>query len=232
VFARKLFGKPVKAMKVYCRTPDAVSACSKELRKLEGGKDCLEDDVRFSMQYLLDNNVAPCGWHEIETVEENGIVDVQADKVYAARSPPKLLEGTSAAKLRILGFSMICYSKEGSPKPDRNPVSIISVATNNGEEKQFVANKDRNDKPVLEAFVSYARKFDPDIIVGNGLNTRDWPYLLERCTKLGLHLFVDRTKSEPHTSSYGHVSVTGRINQMNSLRSRSKLWPIWPTIWA
>jgi DNA polymerase I len=35
---------------------------------------------------------------------------------------------------------------------------------------------------------------------------------VERCKQLGLHLYVDRTKTEPHTSVYGHVSITGRAN--------------------
>ena len=48
--------------------------------------------------------------------------------------------------LRILGFSMICYSREGSPKPDRNPVLIISTSASNGETKQFIVNDDKNDQ--------------------------------------------------------------------------------------
>jgi DNA polymerase I len=208
----KLFGKPVKAVKVYCRVPDAVSRCAKELREFEGVKDCLEDDIRFSMQYLIDNNVVPCGWHEVDAVEKKEIPDVKADKIYVAKSPPRLVERPPARDLRILGFSAICYSKEGSPKADRNPVVMISVSTSSGEEKQFLTDDDRNDKPVLEAFVDYVHTFDPDIIVGYGSNQQDWPYLLDRSKKHGLHLYIDRTKTEPHTSSYGHVSVTGRAS--------------------
>jgi DNA polymerase I len=89
---------------------------------------------------------------------------------------------------------------------------MISAATNSGEEKQFLANKDNNDKPVLEAFINYVRKCDPDIIVGYGVNGQDWPYLNERCKKLGLRFYVDRAGTEPHTSVYGHISITGKIN--------------------
>ncbi len=95
-------------------------------------------------------------------------------KVYAANSPPIHLENVSVPPLRVLGFSTICYSREGSPKPDRNPLLVISTATNNGEEKQFIANDDKNDKPVIEAFIAYICKFDPDIIASYGANTVDW----------------------------------------------------------
>jgi DNA polymerase I len=163
------------------------------------------------MRYLIDNNVVPCGWHEIEATEETNTRGVRVDKVYTAKTHPKLLEKAEAPQLKILGFSAIYYSREGSPKPDRNPVIIISVATNRGEEKQFLSD-DKNDKPVLEAFINYVRRLDPDIIVGYGVNGQDWPYFNERCKKLGLRLHVDRAGTEPHTSVYGHVSITGRTN--------------------
>lgn len=211
VVERKFFGKPVKAVKVYCRDPDFVSKYARAFRNFEGIKSCLEDDIRYSMRYLIDNNVVPCGWHEIEVTEEANTLDVQVDKVYTAKSLPNFIEKTEAPQLRILGFSTIYYSKEGSPKPDRNPVVIISVATNKGEEKQFLA-EGQNDKPLLEAFVNYVRNFDPDLIIGYGVNRQDWPYLNERCKKLGLKLSVDRAGTEPHRSVYGHVSITGRAN--------------------
>lgn len=212
IFERKFFGKPVKTLKVYCRNPDVVAKYAKAFRRLEGVKDCLEDDIRYSMRYLIDNNVVPCEWHETEVAEEKNTLNAKADNIYVAKSHPKPIEKTEIPKLKILGFSTICYSREGSPKPDRNPVIIISTATSNGEEKQFMANEDKDDKPLLETFIDYVQKFDPDIIVGYGLNSQEWPYLNERCKKIGLRLHVDRVKSEPHTSTYGHVSVTGRAN--------------------
>jgi DNA polymerase I len=164
------------------------------------------------MRYLIDNNVVPCGWHKIEVTEEPKTLNVKVDKVYAAYSSPQYIEETEVPNLRILGFSTICYSREGSPKPDRNPVIIISTVTNNGEEKQFVAAEDRDDKPLLESFISYTKNFDPDIIVGYGINSQDWQYLKDRCRKLGLKLNVDRAGTEPHRSIYGHMSITGRAN--------------------
>jgi len=211
VVERKFFGKSVKAVKVHCRDPDVMSKYARALRKFEGVKDCLEDDIRYSMRYLIDNNVVPCGWHEIEVNEEANTIGVQVDKIYTAESPPKFIEKAEVPQLRILGFSTIRYSKEGSPKPGRNPVVIISVATNTGEEKQFLA-EDQNDKPVLEAFINYVDSFDPDLIVGYGVNRQDWSYLKKRCKKLGLTLSVDRAGTGPHRSVYGHVSITGRAN--------------------
>jgi len=209
---RRFFGKPVKALKVYCKDPDLVAKYAKAFRKLDGVKECLEDDIRYSMRYMIDNGVVPCGWHEVDVVEEKRMPNIQVDHVYVAGSRPRFVERTDAPKLRVLGFSMVCYSREGAPKPDRNPVVIISTATDGGEEKQFLAGEDKEDKPVLEAFMDYVRSFDPDVIVGFGVNRQGWSYLNERCKRLGLRFSIDRAGMEPHTSVYGHVSITGRAN--------------------
>ena len=212
VVNKKFFGKPVKALKVYCRDPEVMAKYAKALKKIDGVKECFEDDIRYSMRYLIDNGVVPCGWHEVEVAEELKNAGLQVDHIYVAASSPKFVEREEVPNLRVLGFSTICYSREGAPKPDRNPVVIISAATNKGEEKQFIAGEDKDDKPVLGAFMDYVRSFDPDIIVGYGVNRQDWVYLNERCKRLGLRLSIDRAKTEPHTSVYGHVSITGRAN--------------------
>jgi DNA polymerase I len=209
---QKLFGKPVNTVKVYFKKPDEVSKLSKALRTLEGVKDCLEDDIRPSMQYLIDNNMVPCGWHEIEAAEEKNTESVRVDKVCWAESPPKPLDIPEVPPLRIFNFWTTCYSREGSPKPDRNPVIIISTMTSDDEEKQFIAIEDRNDKIPIQEFLNYVKKFDPDVIVSYGANTLDWMYLRERCKRFGFRLDIDRMCTEPRTSVYGHVSLAGIAN--------------------
>ena len=208
---RKFFGRPVKAIKVICQDPNFTEKYSKGLKKIKGVKKCLEHDIRYSMRYLIDNDVTPCGWHEVEVEETENELGVQVDGVYLAKSFPQSVKKTEVPQLRILGFSTICYSPEGAPKPEKNPVAIISVATNAGDERQFVA-KDSDDKPIIASFIEYVQNFDPDIIVGYGTNTQDWPYLLVRSRKLGFNLSVDRAKTEPHRSVFGHMSILGRAN--------------------
>jgi len=208
---KKYFGKPVKAIKVYCQNPEAMPKYAKALQKLEGVKECLEDDLRIAMRYLIDNDIVPCGWLQIEAEESREKVKAQVDTVYEAKTPPKHLSDQKQPQLRILGFSMVCYSAKGTAKPDKDPVIIISIATNTDEKKQLVAEND-NDKAIITSFVEYIRKFDPDLIVGFGTNSHDWPYLIARAKKHGINLTVDRTDTQPHTSVYGHVSLTGRAN--------------------
>jgi len=208
---RRFFGRTVKAIKVFCQDPDLIGKYSNILEKVEAVEKCLEDDIRYSMRYIIDNDVTPCDWHEVEVEETENKLGVQVDGVYLAKSFPQSVERTEVPQLRILGYSMICFSPKGTPKPEKNPVVMISVATNAGDEEQFVG-EDSDYKPVIESFVKYVRRFDPDIIVGYGTNRQDWPYLLVRSRKLGVSLSVDRAKTEPHRSVFGHVSIMGRVN--------------------
>jgi DNA polymerase, archaea type len=212
VASRRFFGKPVTAIKVCCKVATETGKLATQVRSVEGVNNCFEDDIRASMRYLIDNNLAPCTWHEVESAEEENTENIRVAKVYSANSPPKRLDDVVVPALRVLGFSIICYSREGSPKPDRNPVLIISTSTSNGETRQFIAGDDKNDKPVIEDFIAYLCEFDPDIIASYGANTVDWTYLKGRTRKLKLKLDFDRAHLEPHTSIYGHVSTTGTVN--------------------
>jgi len=208
---RRFFGRSVTAIKVVCQDPNVMSKYARSLEQFKGIKSRLEDDIRYSMRYLIDNNVIPCSWHEIEVEEIENNIGVQVDKLYVANTFPRTMEKTEIPKLRILAFSTISYSRQGAPRPEKNPVIIISMCTNVGDEKQFVA-KNSDDKDVIESFVKYVRNFDPDILAGYGTNRQDWPYLLFRSKKLGIQLSVTRANTEPHRSVYGHISVTGRSN--------------------
>ncbi len=213
VAERRFFGKPVQALKVYCKVASEAGKLARQLREFEAVSECLEDDIRIPMQYLIDNNVAPCAWLEVEAeVEERNTHDVRVCRVYVACSAPRQLDTVEKPALRTLSFSMVSYSREGSPKPERNPVVIISTSANNGEEKQFFADDDKNDKPVIQGFVEYLCRFDPDIIVSFGGNAEYYNYLISRSHRLERTFDVDRGKKEPHTSVYGHVSFTGMAN--------------------
>jgi len=208
---RRFFGQPVYAVKVVCKNPDDVPELAKTLSGVEGVERCLEDDVRYSMRYLVDNDVAPCGWHEAEASEEENGLGIQVDKIFIVKLAPKRIQMETAPKLRVLSFHAIYYASRGTPKPDRDPVLVIATVTDRGERKQFVA-EGVDDTFVLASFVRHVRQYNPDVVVGFETNRLHWQYLMARAKKIGLDFSVDRTGTLPHTSVYGHVSVTGRAS--------------------
>ncbi len=207
---RRLFGEPASTVKVYCQDPDLIPKYATALSKVKGVEKCLEGDFRYSMRYLVDNDVMPCSWHEIE-VEEERNSKVQVDKVYTAKSAPKRIEKEELPSLKVLSFFPVYYGSKGAPKPDKDPLLVISTATNTGEKRQFIASN-HNDRDLMKTFIEYFKVFDPDIIVGYETNRRHWQYLADRAKNLGLELLIDRAETWPHLSMYGHISITGRAS--------------------
>lgn len=207
---RRFFGQPVYAIKVLCRNPDLVPELAEALSGVVGVERCLEGDVRYSMRYLVDNDVSPCGWLETEVAEEDGS-GIQVDRVLVAKSAPKRIQMETTPKLRVLSFHAVYHASRGTPKPDRDPVLVVATVTDRGERKQFVA-EGADDTFVLASFVRYVRQYNPDVVVGFETNRLHWQYLAARAKRLGVDFSVDRVGMLPHTSVYGHVSVTGRTS--------------------
>jgi DNA polymerase I len=154
--------------------------------------------------------MTPSAWHECE-VERLENRQVASDLSYAAKALPVRIESDAVPELRILAFNMLTVGERGSARPERDPVRAIAVATGQTGFETFSA-KGEDDSHLLADFVATVRKFDPDIIVGYGTNNTAWPYLIQRCKLHKIKLEVGRDGSEPHTSVYGHVSVSGRAN--------------------
>jgi len=211
IVEKKYFGKPVKVIKVTCLIPADVPKYRELFRTLKGVKDVLEADVRFYMRYIIDHQLRPCGWHEVKVRPLPKNKNWHVDAVYEALEPPKPIEYDKLPRLRILAFDIECYNPKGTPKPERDPVIIISLMTSEGEKKLLTAN-DHNDILLLREFVDFVKSYDPDVIIGYNSNRFDWPYLIERSKKLGVRLAVSRANSSPAPSVYGHYSIVGRAN--------------------
>ncbi|MEM0380621.1 MAG: DNA polymerase II [Desulfurococcaceae archaeon] len=210
---KKYFGRRVRALKITTVIPEYVRKYRDKVSKIPGVIDVVEADIRFSMRYIIDKDLKPCSWHVAEVREVPKKTNYRVDAMYEIIGSLRSLEDTTPPRdLRIIAFDIEVYSKSGSPKPNTDPVIVIGVMNNHGEIKQFTAD-DRDDrKPILE-FIEYIKKYDPDIIVGYNINGFDWPYLLERCGYLSITLDVSRRSgSQPQTSTYGHISIAGRLN--------------------
>ncbi len=207
----KYFGRRVKVIRVTTVIPEYVRTYREEAAKIPGVREVLEADIRFVMRYMIDNNIRPFAWHEVE-VEEAEEKGYRVGAVYRALERPRLVDREGIPQLRVLAFDIEVYAPTGSPKHGRDPVIIISTMNSEGEVRQFVA-EDMDDGEVIKGFVEYVKSYDPDIIVGYNSNKFDWPYLKDRAKVLGIKLDLSRRVGvEPTTSVYGHISVAGRLN--------------------
>ena len=209
VEGKKLFGQPVKVLKVETVIPAYVRIYRDEVTKIKGVKQALEADIRFYMRYSIDKGIKPFYWIKAD-VEEVKNENFRVNKVYEIKEIKEQYSGV-IPKLRILAFNVIAYSKQGSPNPRKDPIIVIAVKTDN-DAKQFVSS-DYDDKQIIRDFISFVQEYDPDIILGYESNFFDWQYLLERAHSKGIKVDIGRrVGGEPSQGVYGHYSVTGRLN--------------------
>jgi len=211
VVDKRYFGRPVKALKVTCQIPKDVPRIREEFARLPGVKDVLEADIRFYMRYMIDNDIYPSAWHEVEAEEVEKPAGWDVEKVYLAKRPPKFVTSDAPPPLLVYAFDIECYNKLGEPIAERDPVIIIASVTNKGDKAIFAA-EDKNDRTIIQRFVEDLRRKNPDIVVGYNSNRFDWPYLITRARKNKVRLDVSRSGGAPAQSVYGHYSITGRAN--------------------
>ncbi|MEM1642962.1 MAG: DNA polymerase II [Desulfurococcaceae archaeon] len=212
VVERKYFGKPVKALKITTVIPEYVREYREAVSRIPGVREVVEADIRFSMRYSIDNDIHPCQWHVAEVVKLGRGNAYRVDDEYEVVGFIKSIEDTAPPKsLRLLAFDIEVYSP-GYPRPERDPVIVISLVNDRGEVRQLTA-RDKDDRGLILEFVDYVKKYDPDIILGYNSNRFDWVYLINRAKHLGIKLDVGRkVDGEPRQSTYGHISIPGRLS--------------------
>ena len=220
VVERRYMGNPVKAVKVCVKNPEELDKIANKAKSLlKNNCKLFEHDVRYSMKYLIDSGLKPCRWYEVEVEPVGRGFELQVSNVYYLKKIVREIEDVPPPKLRILYFSAVYYASRGSPKPEVDPVLVVSCLNGENEFVQFVAEERVEngrriveDRKLIEQFRDYVVKYDPDVVVGFGSNSRDWNYLVKRAKLNGIRLTISRARSEPHTSLYGHVSIAGRVN--------------------
>lgn len=209
---RRYFGRERDVVRVVFKDHKSLAKGAEAFPKAKGVEGVLEDDIRFSMKYMIDGDVWPCSWHEVEAREVPIEPGIRVDRAYEAVSPPRVVEPRGdGPNLRSLAFSILCPGSRGSPRPSADPVRGIFVKIGSGEVEAFLAEGDR-DSSAIEGFSELIERTDPDLIVGFGSNRFDWPYLMERAKLGGIPLRAGRDGGPPHRSVYGHISISGRAN--------------------
>jgi DNA polymerase I len=207
---KKLMGRDCRVLRIICPDSEFLPKSSKEIGKISKEAEIYEADVRLPLRYLIDAMLTPCGWHEC-AVDDAKLEGVTVDHAFVASELPRNISDDAVPKLRILAFVVLTAAEKGSAKPEKDPVRAIAAVTDSGTTTTLIS-EGQDDSRVLEDFATFLNESDPDVIVGFESNSFGWPYLIQRSRLRKTKLTVGRDGSEPHTSVYGHVSVTGRAN--------------------
>ncbi|MEB3778811.1 MAG: DNA polymerase II [Desulfurococcales archaeon] len=214
---RRYYGRPVKALKITTLIPQMVRTYRDQVAEVPGVREVLEADIRFVMRFMIDKNLYPMRWYTAEVEELRSLPGFRVDAFY--RITGDIVEDESKINidpltgLRVTAFDIEVYNPKRTPDPKKDPIIIIGVIDSGDKEPSMITASDHNDIQVISSFIKEINRRDPDIIVGYNQNKFDWPYLIERAKIHGIRLDVGRrTGVPPQTSTYGHISIAGRLN--------------------
>ncbi len=200
---KKFLGKDVKALKIFITNyKDGHDVADKlDYPEIECRRGY---DVNLITKYIIDNNLKPLEWYEIDGEYLNGkddfggISNIEVDECYkldkVSECKKKGLEFTprvlafdiEADEFQIGKGEVLMVSLVG-----RNFKKVLTWKKSHSKNKFVECFKDEAD--MLEAFVNYVKEYDADVLVGYFSDGFDMPYLRKRAekNKVRLSLGVD-----------------------------------------
>ncbi|HDI02292.1 MAG TPA: DNA polymerase II, partial [Ignisphaera sp.] len=107
---RRYFGKPMKVFKIVTAIPEYVREYREDVKKIPGIIDVLEADIRFTMRYLIDNDILPNTWHEFKVVSRNKNPDYRVDYEYEILEINERVDSIKLPNLRMVAFDIEVYN--------------------------------------------------------------------------------------------------------------------------
>ena len=222
VFEKKFLGQSVKGIKVFLDNYKNMQKIAEKVLGVDGIDKVREHDLQFITRYILEKNLVPMSWSRItgDLIAKDdfgGIVESIDADVFLSVNKIEKIEGSKEAGFapKVLGFDIETDDFEIG----KGKILMISLVCD-GFKKVLTWKKVSgagnfvecfsSEKEMLEAFVRYFKKLNPDILTGYFSDGFDLPYLKARAevNKIKFSLGVDN--SIPKFS--GGKSPRGKIS--------------------
>lgn len=138
----------------------------------------------------------------LKMLDRDKVVSLRGHRAMMVKHNVNMFYGMEFDDVRRLYFDLEVLSSGQFPdarKPN-DQIIIISVLTtykDTAEETLFRLDEYTSEQEMLETFVAYFRRMDPDIVLNHNIFGFDLPYLKERCLLNGVKLALGRDGSAP-----------------------------------
>jgi len=221
---KKFLEKEVKALKIFVTNYKDLHDIANKLN-LPGIEKIRGYDLGYITHYIIEKNLLPLKWHEIEgellsNSNDFGGIDM-AFQVYQVIKLEKIknLDKDLEFKPKVLTYDIEC----DEIKIGEGEILMISLFCGQDNFKKVITWKktQNNKKPayveyvkdeaeLIEKFVDYTKKISPDFLVGYYSDGFDLPYLKSRASKFNVKLSLGLDDSQPIFS--GGVEPRGKIS--------------------
>ncbi|MEM3198259.1 MAG: DNA polymerase domain-containing protein [Thermoplasmata archaeon] len=189
-------GKIKKCKKVILHAPWKVP----NYRKIAGERcQVLAADIPFHHRFIYDLDLGSCIEVDGEEIKNNKYTTNIVLEVKDIRNVDPFI-----SDLKILSFDI-----ENSLK-DKKIFTVGIAIYDKGEIRTNHIEGDTN-KEIIEKFIEFIRKEDPDVITGYNIDGYDIPYIIEISRELKIGFPIGRDGSEPQRIMGQFWRVHGRI---------------------
>lgn len=204
IVKRKMVGEEKTAIKISLQQSGDIAALKSEIEKMPGFIERAEYDISFVKRYLIDKKMNiltlwRVSGEPIELRRNEADFIINSEKL-------ELVNDTVIENPKIVAFDIETYNPGGISRHESDPIIMIGFSGSDGKKKVITWKKFKDapgyvefvdsEKELIESFVGFIKKYQPDIIVGYNSDNFDFPYLFSRAKKYKIKLDIGRDSSE------------------------------------
>jgi len=211
-------GEKVELIKIIIDNPRRIPDVREIIKEWEEVEETFEYDIVFYKRYLLDKQIEPMSWVEVEGREIEGKKH-EIEKVIEAESiKPINLE-------KEINFKVLAFDTEWIEENNKSKLIMISLVCNDKtkkvltscewEKKPEYVEVLKNEKEMIERFLEIVREKDPDFLVGYNSDGFDFPKLKSKANELKIQLNLGRENTPIRIVRRGRISsakMKGRVH--------------------
>ncbi len=193
---KRYLGKEYKVLKVYLnRKVYNDLKQDVDILKAEGkviGKK--EVDIPLHKKFSIDHGIFPLNWYEVS----GRILEERKREIILFANPEDFRRiNEKPMKLKVVAFDIEAVSENMMPDPEKDPIIMVSIygdgikktiAWKNAPGDDIIIVK--NERELIEKFISTIKEVDPDVIVGYNSNNFDFDYIYNRGKLLNIDITI------------------------------------------
>jgi len=199
---KELSGEKKKLLKIIIESPRDVYNIRNVIKTWKENKEEYEYAISFYQRYLIDKQIKPMQWIQVEGKETKGRIQAKKIKPINLKKEPRL---------KILAFDIEMMEQDGEEK-----IIMISFAGNDGFNKVLTIWEGKvkstetvpDEKAILERFVKIVNEQDPDFLITFNGDNFDFPKIKDSSEKNKVKITLGRDGSQIRLVRRGRISST------------------------
>ncbi|MGB9677935.1 MAG: 3'-5' exonuclease, partial [Candidatus Ratteibacteria bacterium] len=185
-----------KFLKIIIDNPRRIPDVRDGIKDWDEVEETYEYDIVFHKRYIIDKQIEPMGWIEVEGEEMENKNKYQAQKIIKASSV-KSIELEKEVEFKILAFDTEFIEEDGKSR-----LIMLSLADNNGLKKVLTSHSWKgmpsyvealkDEKSLIERFIEIVRENDPDFLVGYNCLPYDEEIILENGLRMPIGKYIEK----------------------------------------